>query len=201
MKRLHSQESGKSMVEMLGVLAIVGVLSVGGIAGYSQAMAKFKITKAMDQIQTIVTNIRTLYSSQRTFTNLDAPTAYKMGVLTDETFDSTDNEGVNPFGGRIIFGSAHGAGFNNSTFTVAYTKLDVESCIKLATAGWGADVSSGLYTISVFTSGADGALGTQGNNHSWAGNADTDSLPVTLAGAAAQCTSDSTGSTVLWEYR
>ena len=28
-------ESGRSMIEMLGVLAIIGVLSVGGIAGYS----------------------------------------------------------------------------------------------------------------------------------------------------------------------
>lgn len=31
-------ESGRSMVEMLGVLAIIGVLSVGGIGGYKTAM-------------------------------------------------------------------------------------------------------------------------------------------------------------------
>lgn len=31
-------ESGRSMVEMLGVLAIIGVLSIGGIAGYTMAM-------------------------------------------------------------------------------------------------------------------------------------------------------------------
>ncbi len=31
-------ETGRSMVEMLGVLAIIGVLSVGGIAGYKSAM-------------------------------------------------------------------------------------------------------------------------------------------------------------------
>ena len=30
--------TGRSMVEMLGVLAIIGVLSVGAIAGYSKAM-------------------------------------------------------------------------------------------------------------------------------------------------------------------
>lgn len=35
MKKLFSKnESGRSMVEMLGVLAIIGVLSVGGIAGH-----------------------------------------------------------------------------------------------------------------------------------------------------------------------
>ena len=31
-------QSGRSIVEMLGVLAIIGVLSVGAIAGYSKAM-------------------------------------------------------------------------------------------------------------------------------------------------------------------
>ncbi|MBQ8870710.1 MAG: hypothetical protein IJ019_04980 [Alphaproteobacteria bacterium] len=38
-------EFGRSMVEMLGVLAIIGVLSVGGIAGYSKAMEKYKLNK------------------------------------------------------------------------------------------------------------------------------------------------------------
>lgn len=33
------------MVEMLGVLAIIGVLSVGAIAGYSKAMFKHKLNR------------------------------------------------------------------------------------------------------------------------------------------------------------
>ena len=40
---------GRSMIEMLGVLAIIGVLSVGGIAGYSKAMEKWKVTRAIDE--------------------------------------------------------------------------------------------------------------------------------------------------------
>lgn len=41
-------EIGRSMIEMLGVLAIIAVLSVGGIAGYSKAMTKFKVNKAVN---------------------------------------------------------------------------------------------------------------------------------------------------------
>ena len=37
--------AGRSMVEMLGVLAIIGILSVGAIAGYSKAMMKYKLNK------------------------------------------------------------------------------------------------------------------------------------------------------------
>ncbi|MGN0912499.1 MAG: Tfp pilus assembly protein FimT/FimU [Alphaproteobacteria bacterium] len=41
--------AGRSMIEMLGVLAIIGVLSVGGIAGYSKAMTKYKVNRTIDE--------------------------------------------------------------------------------------------------------------------------------------------------------
>lgn len=39
-------ESGRSMIEMLGVLAVIGVLSIGGIYGYRIAIAKYKANEA-----------------------------------------------------------------------------------------------------------------------------------------------------------
>ena len=47
MKKVKSQ-SGRSMVEMLGVLAIIGVLSVGGIAGYSLSMRRHRANGVVD---------------------------------------------------------------------------------------------------------------------------------------------------------
>ncbi|MBQ8558266.1 MAG: hypothetical protein IJ440_05700 [Alphaproteobacteria bacterium] len=43
-----TQDSGRSMVEMLGVLAIIGVLSVGGIAGYTMAMNRYRANEVVD---------------------------------------------------------------------------------------------------------------------------------------------------------
>ena len=80
---INSTQSGRSMIEMLGVLAIVGVLSVGGIAGYSKAMEKFKINKSIDEISHIVANIRTLYAQQTTYDGLNVTNAIKMGVIPD----------------------------------------------------------------------------------------------------------------------
>ena len=45
---MKKSESGRSMVEMLGVLAIIGVLSVGGIAGYSLGMRKHRVNQIAD---------------------------------------------------------------------------------------------------------------------------------------------------------
>ena len=47
MKKL---ESGRSMVEMLGVLAIIGVLSIGGIAGYTLSMRRYRANTVLDAV-------------------------------------------------------------------------------------------------------------------------------------------------------
>ena len=50
-------QSGRSMVEMLGVLAIIGVLSVGAIAGYGKAMFKYKLNKQTEQLNQVIGTI------------------------------------------------------------------------------------------------------------------------------------------------
>lgn len=57
MQKRKSCEFGHSMIEMLGVLAIVGVLSVGGIAGYSKAMMKWKINKMIEDYTMLMTGL------------------------------------------------------------------------------------------------------------------------------------------------
>ena len=49
-----SASTGRSMVEMLGVLAIVGVLSVGAISGYSKAMFKYKLNKQAESFNMLL---------------------------------------------------------------------------------------------------------------------------------------------------
>ncbi len=66
MFKFHN-ESGRSMVEMLGVLAIVGVLSIGGIAGYTAAMN----TQRANDAVTHALRLATLASGKR----LMSPTA------------------------------------------------------------------------------------------------------------------------------
>ena len=43
------EESGRSMVEMLGVLAVMGVLSVGGVAMYTNAMNKYRANELLNE--------------------------------------------------------------------------------------------------------------------------------------------------------
>ena len=51
MKKL---QQGRSMIEMLGVLAIIGVLSIGGLAGYTMAMNRHRANTILDYVSRCV---------------------------------------------------------------------------------------------------------------------------------------------------
>ena len=52
-------ESGRSMVEMLGTLAIVGVLSIGGITGYNYAINKYRANETINEINMRLMTLQT----------------------------------------------------------------------------------------------------------------------------------------------
>ena len=71
-----SFDKGRSMIEMLGVLAIIGVLSVGGIAGYSKAMSSFKHNKWRQQVEDLIFNIKDAYKNEKTYIKVLNGSAY-----------------------------------------------------------------------------------------------------------------------------
>ena len=83
----YTQAQGRSMVEMLGVLAIIGVLSVGAIAGYSKAMFKYKLNKHAEQMNTVINAVaRTVHNFDNIKQGGTSLTSYfiKMGEIPTE---------------------------------------------------------------------------------------------------------------------
>ncbi len=125
-------QRGRSMIEMLGVLAIIGVLSVGGIAGYSKAMMKYRINKTIEQITLIAGNVRAFWGPQKnyigvgcgycdgsscyghsgvdangrpTYADNGCPVVKKAKIFPDEMIAVTDGKIMsitNPFGGWVL---------------------------------------------------------------------------------------------------
>ena len=59
LKQVKNQaQDGRSMVEMLGVLAIIGVLSIGGIAGYRMAMNRYQANQIANEINLMRTDAK-----------------------------------------------------------------------------------------------------------------------------------------------
>ena len=143
----YKEQAGRSMIEMLGVLAIIGVLSVGGIAGYSKAMNKFKTNKVADNVSMLVANIKTLYAQQKTYGGLTNQSAVDMGVVPDEL--GTTSKLTNAFNGDVYISTADStADDDNKAFNIVFDGLSREACITLATNDWGSGYSSGLIAMA-----------------------------------------------------
>jgi len=141
MKKIN--ENGRSMVEMLGVLAIIGVLSAGGLAGYSKAMFKHKLNTTLDQITMLVTNIRTMYGTQDSYNDIDQ-TIMGLGIVPS-SMGTAYSKLVNPFKGSVTIEAKNATSSTTDTaFMVTYDGLPAEACIALATADWGGGAGSGF---------------------------------------------------------
>ena len=103
---------GRSMIEMLGVLAIIGVLSVGGIAGYSKAMEKFKVNKLVEEYTNLMFG---LMQHIDYFTPLRAEGEYQGRYYLADTIQSLD---LVPAGWQK---HASGKGFMDSSGNMIYT--------------------------------------------------------------------------------
>ncbi|MBO7097489.1 MAG: hypothetical protein J6W11_02480 [Alphaproteobacteria bacterium] len=148
---MKNNQSGRSMVEMLGVLAIIGVLSAGGLAGYSKAMFKHKLNSTMDQLTMLVTNIRTMYGTQDNYNNLSVAQAYGLGIIAASASQGDNHSKmINPFKGDVELESAVVKGtIADSGFVVSYEGLPKEACIALATSDWGTGAGSGYIGVEV----------------------------------------------------
>lgn len=156
-KRTDGSQSGRSMVEMLGVLAIIGVLSIGGIAGYSRAMIKFKVGKSLDQISMLVASIQTLYSGQRNYSGLTLKEAISYGVISPD-MKASDSTVTNVFAGSVLLGEAKYRETAGAAFQIVYNGLGQEACVTMASSDWGTGSSAAASSTAFFWRRRNGRL-------------------------------------------
>jgi len=186
-----SNESGRSMVEMLGVLAIVGVLSIGGIAGYSKAMAKYKINKTLDQLSMIITNVRTAFGNQASYDGLTTANAIAYQLVGNDLSMGTTDKLTNAFNGSVTIDAVCGTGSDADycpSFEIKYTKLEKVACGTIASSDWGGNAASGLLKISI-----------NGNDHEWGTDNKNTELPISYTVAMTQCDEEADNE-IVWEY-
>ena len=130
-------ENGRSMVEMLGVLAIIGVLSVGAIAGYSKAMMKYKLNKQTEQIGSILDyvniNLDDLKRLRPSASSAMIPLFKKLNVIPQEMIRENETYKIfDIFNTTIFLQNYHGT--DNKyyfEFKLFINKGQKESCMNL----------------------------------------------------------------------
>ena len=117
------QESGRSMIEMLGVLAIMGVITVGAIGMISTAMRTQKLTTVNDQVVQMVTMVRNLHAEYDDFSNMNGTTIFGAIAMSNQ----------NPYGGTYELSVDQS---NPRQFVVKINGLGQSECDALMAKAW-----------------------------------------------------------------
>ena len=141
-------ELGRSMVEMLGVLAIIGVLSVGVISGYSKAMTKYKLNKQAEQFTQLFSTILP-YDSALGRNNSSSggyeqqniiPLLTKLDAIpTEMLVDGVDTYIEDVFKNQINIYSVHEPTYNSRYYQMSFSlksssSVVVENCRNIVIA-------------------------------------------------------------------
>ena len=121
---LYAISSGRSMVEMLGVLAIIGVLSVGAMNGYSKAMFKYKPNKQAEQVNWLF-NIIYQYKEQWVFDEPASmvPFFIKLDLIDKNMIHSDEQEKIfDSFGNSIKIRNNNAPSFNEIVLSMTLSE-------------------------------------------------------------------------------
>ena len=164
----NQDESGRSMIEMLGVLSIMGVIMYGAVAGINFGIDMYKINATYNEIEELGQAITDLYSWNSG--NYDGLTKYTdtsgnysssaQIICDNDAYPNCTNNNTqltNQWGGGVNVGSV---GTEAEDFVIEYTGLPYVACERLRTEpsfqsvciGKNIDCASGNTNIVTFYS-------------------------------------------------
>jgi len=117
------QESGRSMIEMVGVLAIMGMLTATAFALISLGINRQKQARVTDDVVTIVSGVRSLLGDYDDFSNIDNSTIFAAMSVSNK----------NPYGGNYELAVNS---LNTRQFIVKINGLSKADCEALVTKAW-----------------------------------------------------------------
>ncbi len=146
---MQESQNGRSMIEMLGVLAIIGVLSVGGLAGYTKAMKQYRINKTITQVLEISSRVSVLGDQMSSYAGLSNAAVIKMGMVPSELISSSSSL-TNVYGGDVTIQNSNlTASDTDMAYIIQYKGISQDACMTLATQDWQNSKGNNLVGIGV----------------------------------------------------
>lgn len=140
-------EKGSSMIEVLSVLAVIGVLTVGILAGISKINGKIKMERTYREAKTIILKTKQVFANLRP-SAITGTELVSLGIFSE--LDDDENS-FNILGNKmtIALSDDAGNGTGEETFIFRLEGVASRDCINLMSADWGNDRSSRLFRIGI----------------------------------------------------
>lgn len=140
MKKSH--ENGRSMLEMIAVLAIIGVISATGVMGYSKAMYKYQISRTVSMMTEALQDYALfLKRGPENYPNITSPLdvkQYKLMSLCEK--DKNDSTACRMPLGRIFPRYTTTDSLETLRYdyylTLTFDKAQKDACIDFVVQSW-----------------------------------------------------------------
>ena len=130
-----TNESGRTMLEMLGVIAIIGVLTVGAISFINFGLQTFRVTSVFTLIETTASDVSDLYSWKRGYPTADQQESMGRTICENKIFDKACLS-TNPATILTELGNLTVTPDDESQFTITLYSVPYTACNQLITMDW-----------------------------------------------------------------
>ena len=190
----NKSQFGRTIVEMMMVLFVLGTFTISTMALVSKGVDKYKASVILSQVREVRKAVSSRYAALGVYTGLTAEIMTKERLLSASMVNN--NKLYHIFKSEIGLSVANSGGTGRS-FKITFPGIPLANCLDLALIDWATDSTAALVSIKINSKeykwevnkvGADGKLVTPSDT----------ALPVTLPKAASACVPGDNSLT--WEF-
>ena len=182
---LKNCQKGSSMIEVIGVMGIIAMITVGIFATVSKIYDRYHQTAIVTQIRDLQKNIQVRYATASDYRDLTKNNIVQ--TLIDERVIP-----YNMVSGGKIYHAYNGDVKLSGTqydYTITFSDMKKAGCVDLLTIDWTINNTSDLIKLKA-----------NGKTYTWTGDS-SEALPVALKDAAVICKDDRTQNTIEWTFQ
>lgn len=173
---LKSNNQGRTLIEVIGVLSIIGLVAAGILSTIASAFDKYKISRIGQQLIEVQKAVSQRYGADENYANVDISTLVNEKLAPSDMMRPNDNKLYHRFGGEVEINNAlPGA----RAMRITFNDVPQKACIELVTMSWINKDYTDLYSITL-----ESAIYTWPNQR---GANILHSLPIDMAEAMAVC--------------
>ena len=178
-----NQQKGATMVETLGVLGIISMVTITLFGIIGKAYDRYKQAEIVDEIRTLQKNIKHRYAADYDFSELSQSNV--QSKLIEEKvvpgYMVLDDQVVHAYGSTVDF-----SGTANN-YSITFNNVSKQGCVELLMQDWVVSDMSDLIQIKIGS-----------KTYTWNG---ARKLPIPISDAFELCTDEEGGNNIEWTFQ
>lgn len=150
-KKNKSNQYGRSILEILFTLMIVGLLSVIGILAFPKMLEKYRQQRILEEVISIANNIRSVYLQTTGYPGLNNQTAIELGTISSNMIKEDNVTIIHANKNNIVITvptNLRESHFNGAVFEISTENLNKKECLFLASQNLDSSISE-IYRIGI----------------------------------------------------